>query len=201
MPDTAGDFWAITSYYNPLGYRRRRANYRTFRRHLAIPLLTVELAYGAPELSEADADRYVGLRGGALLWQKERLLNVAMSGRLRQPDPARVLDLVVVIAGLAGDVVEQEERDRLGDPRAVALVPVAHVAELLAHGRVDTGLLADLAQRGVGGRLAGLGVALGQRQDLATAGSAPHGDDHDAVRPAHDHSSAGELPLDRHQNT
>src|SRR5436305_798089 len=34
MPDTAGDLWAITSYYNPLGYRRRRANYLDRRRGL-----------------------------------------------------------------------------------------------------------------------------------------------------------------------
>ncbi len=38
--------WAITSYYNPMGYHRRRANYRLFRERLRAPLLAVELAYG-----------------------------------------------------------------------------------------------------------------------------------------------------------
>ena len=45
-PAPAGDLWAITSYYNPLAYRRRRENYRIFRQRLKVPLLTVELAYG-----------------------------------------------------------------------------------------------------------------------------------------------------------
>jgi hypothetical protein len=37
--------WAITSYFNPVGYARRLQNYLAFRKHLAIPLVTVELAY------------------------------------------------------------------------------------------------------------------------------------------------------------
>jgi hypothetical protein len=120
---------------------------------------------------------------------------------LSEPEPARVLDLVVVVVGLAGDIVEQEEGHRLGDPGAVALVPVAHVAELLAHGRLDAGLLADLSHRGVGGRLAVLRVALRQREHLGPAGSAARRDDHDAVAIAHDDAPAGELPLHRHQKT
>jgi hypothetical protein len=38
--------WAVTSYFNPMKYQRRRANYRLFRERLGVPLLTVELAYG-----------------------------------------------------------------------------------------------------------------------------------------------------------
>jgi hypothetical protein len=73
------DLWAITSYFNPAQYRRRLANYRNFRRHLRIPLVTVELAYGPDfELQDGDADILVQLRGGAVLWQKERLLNLAL---------------------------------------------------------------------------------------------------------------------------
>jgi hypothetical protein len=40
-----GDFWGITSYFNPAGYVRRRANYRRFRDRLGIPLVTVELSF------------------------------------------------------------------------------------------------------------------------------------------------------------
>jgi hypothetical protein len=71
--------WAITSYYNPMRYQRRLSNFRVFRRYLNIPLLVVELAYGDEfELHDQDAEVLVQLREGALLWQKERLLNVAL---------------------------------------------------------------------------------------------------------------------------
>jgi hypothetical protein len=82
MADTQPDgaLWAITSYFNPLRYRQRLANYRVFRRRLGVPLLTVELTFGAaPELNAADADILLQLDGGAVLWQKERLLNVALN--------------------------------------------------------------------------------------------------------------------------
>lgn len=74
-----GDFWAITTYFNPASYRRRRSNYRLFRDHLKLPLLTVELAFGQEfELDDNDADILVRLRGGDVMWQKERLLNLAL---------------------------------------------------------------------------------------------------------------------------
>jgi hypothetical protein len=71
--------WAITSYFNPMSYQRRRANYRLFRERLNVPLVTVELAYGRDfELSDGDADILVQLRARDILWQKERLLNLAL---------------------------------------------------------------------------------------------------------------------------
>jgi hypothetical protein len=71
--------WAITAYVNPLRYRRRLANYRTFRARLDVPLVAVELAYGTDfELGEGDADVLIRLRGRDVMWQKERLLNVAL---------------------------------------------------------------------------------------------------------------------------
>ncbi len=76
----SGAFWAITSYFNPMGYRRRPANYRIFRERLGLPLLTVELAYGPDfELGDSDAEILVRLRGTDVLWQKERLLNVGLA--------------------------------------------------------------------------------------------------------------------------
>jgi hypothetical protein len=75
----AGDLWAITSYFNPAGFRRRLANYRLFRERLIVPLVAVELAYGPNfELSGKDADILVQLRGHDVMWQKERLLNLAL---------------------------------------------------------------------------------------------------------------------------
>src|SRR6185436_16414039 len=73
------DIWGITVYFNPVGYRRRRDNYRVFRQRLRIPLLAIELAYGSEfDLDEGDADILVQLRGRDVLWQKERLMNLAL---------------------------------------------------------------------------------------------------------------------------
>jgi len=74
--------WAVTSYFNPSRYRRRLRNYHAFRRHLGVPLLTVEWSLeGRFELEEGDADILVRVDGGDLMWQKERLLDIGI-GRL-----------------------------------------------------------------------------------------------------------------------
>jgi len=71
--------WAITSYFNPARYKRRLSNYRKFRADLGAPLVTVELSFdGMFELTKEDADILIQINGGAVLWQKERLLNVAL---------------------------------------------------------------------------------------------------------------------------
>ena len=71
--------WSITSYYNPARYKRKLKNYRVFRAKLTTPLVTVELSFdGHFELTKDDADVVIQISGGALLWQKERLLNLAI---------------------------------------------------------------------------------------------------------------------------
>jgi hypothetical protein len=71
--------WAISAYFNPAGYKSRIVNYRKFRKYLTVPLVAVELSFdGRFELKPGDADVLVQLTGGAVLWQKERLLNIAM---------------------------------------------------------------------------------------------------------------------------
>ncbi len=73
------DLWAITAYFNPVGYRRRRANYGLFRKHLDLPLVTVELGYGSQfELGAGDAEVLIQMPGQDVMWQKERLLNLAI---------------------------------------------------------------------------------------------------------------------------
>ncbi len=70
---------AITSYYNPLKGYLRRTNYQCFKKHLGVPLLTVEWSqHGHFELGKQDADELIQLSGGDLLWQKERLLNIGL---------------------------------------------------------------------------------------------------------------------------
>lgn len=89
--------WAVTCYYNPMGYARRLANYREFRARLGAPLLAVELGYGGRfDLGDAEADVLLRLPGADVLWQKERLLNVAVAAL--PPECAKVawLDCDVV---------------------------------------------------------------------------------------------------------
>ncbi len=72
--------WAMTSFYNPMRYKRRLTTYKTFRENLGIPLVTVELSYdGHFQLTETDADILIQISGGAVLFQKERLLNLAIN--------------------------------------------------------------------------------------------------------------------------
>jgi hypothetical protein len=84
MPGNAaarGRLWAVTAYFNPAGFARRRLNYAAFRRRLGVPLVTVELARApqALQLGEGDADVLVQRVGEDRLWQKERLLNIALA--------------------------------------------------------------------------------------------------------------------------
>lgn len=72
--------WVITSFFNPAGYRRRVLNFRRFRAALQVPLAAVELSFdGRWELTEQDADKLVRVTDGDMLWQKERLLNFAVT--------------------------------------------------------------------------------------------------------------------------
>ena len=91
--------WAITSYFNPAGYKSRLANYRTFRKHSAAPLLAVELSFtGSFELQPGDADILVQLTEGDVLWQKERLLNIGLRHLPGPCDAVAWLDCDIIFA-------------------------------------------------------------------------------------------------------
>jgi hypothetical protein len=63
--------WAITSYFNPVGYKRRLSNYRVFRANLEIPVVTVDLSFdGEFELKEKDSDILIQISGGAVLGKR-----------------------------------------------------------------------------------------------------------------------------------
>jgi hypothetical protein len=93
----SGSFWAITSYFNPISYRRRLENYRIFRERLIVPLVTVELSQNADyHLRPGDADILVQIKCQDLLWQKERLLNIGLQSVPRACDTVAWLDCDVV---------------------------------------------------------------------------------------------------------
>jgi hypothetical protein len=92
-----GELWAITTYFNAIGWRSRLANYRMFRRHLKVPLITVELAYGPDfELHAGDAEILIQLRGRDVMWQKERLLNIALKALPDSCDKVAWLDCDII---------------------------------------------------------------------------------------------------------
>ncbi len=94
-----GMLWAVTSYFNPSGYKRRLSNYRTFKQHLRVPLIAVELSFnGRFELQSGDADIVEQLIGRDVLWQKERLLNIALRALPRECDAVAWLDCDVIFA-------------------------------------------------------------------------------------------------------
>ncbi|MEP7364777.1 MAG: hypothetical protein ABI972_16090 [Acidobacteriota bacterium] len=71
--------YAIASYFNPARYRSRLANYHVFRQHMREPLITVELSFdGEFELQEGDATKLIQVRATDVMFQKERLLNLAL---------------------------------------------------------------------------------------------------------------------------
>ena len=91
------------AFYNPAGYGTKTDNYASFCKGLAdagVPLLTVELAFGDTpfELAPGDAERLVQLRGGDVLWQKERLLNLGVAALPDDCDKVAWLDCDVLFA-------------------------------------------------------------------------------------------------------
>jgi hypothetical protein len=80
MTGPVRDFLAITTYFNLTDSVRRLENYRCFRRRLSAPLLTVEWHPDQRfQLKDGDADMLLQVRGGDLMWQKERLLTLAFA--------------------------------------------------------------------------------------------------------------------------
>jgi len=82
-----GSLWAITTFFNPAGYKNKKENFDIFRKQSklqGLKLIAIELAFDDTpfELSkDEDADMLVRLRGSTenILWQKERLLNIGRS--------------------------------------------------------------------------------------------------------------------------
>jgi hypothetical protein len=120
----SGAFWAMTCFFNPIGYHRRIENYRTFRSRLEIPLVAIELSYdGTFQLGRGDADVLVQITGRDVLWQKERLLNVALKAIPGDAKHVAWLDCDVVFA--SNDWAERASR-ALGHHALVHLYDERH---------------------------------------------------------------------------
>lgn len=113
--DLRSNVWAVTCYFDPLGTRNRLPAYRVFRRHLQIPLVTVELSCNERfDLGSNDAEILIQLRGQAMLWQKERLLNIALQALPDHCDTVAWLDCDIVFTRADWYVAAQEQLERSG---------------------------------------------------------------------------------------
>jgi hypothetical protein len=85
----APGLWLLTAYFNSAGFRSKRLNYDRFRGRIdaaGIPLVTVECALGGRPFELPPGPGVRQVRGRDVMWQKERLLNVALA---ELPDDCR----------------------------------------------------------------------------------------------------------------
>jgi hypothetical protein len=78
----APDLQLITAYFNPLGYQSKRRNYEAFKDAIVrsdLQLLTIECAIGSDPFTLPPSPHVMQVRAQHLMWQKERLLNLAIA--------------------------------------------------------------------------------------------------------------------------
>lgn len=76
------DLWIITSFYNPIGYETKVRNYRLFRQRIisgGLKLLTIECAFAPNRFTLQRFPEVVQIESRSVIWQKERLLNLALA--------------------------------------------------------------------------------------------------------------------------
>lgn len=88
MSNQHSSLWALTSYFNPSRYHTKLRNFKAFHQSLKIPLVVAELIMGN---QESDLSSYLSstenpgdtihlqIHGNSVMWQKERLLNLALA--------------------------------------------------------------------------------------------------------------------------
>lgn len=87
------EIWAITTFFNPCGYKSKYELYKKFRQQLNVPLITAELVFDKPpEIRDDDADIVLRFSDGDVLWQRERLVNLAVAAIPSSCDKVVYLD-------------------------------------------------------------------------------------------------------------
>jgi hypothetical protein len=111
----------LTTYFNSHGYRTKRRNYDRFRERIeasGLRLVTVECAFGTDEFELPPGPGVRRVRGRDLMWQKERLLNLAIS---ELPKSARK------VAWLDGDILFERPDWAVRAARLLDDVPVVQL--------------------------------------------------------------------------
>ena len=85
----------ITPYFNPCHYLTRRKNYGIFLDGIAragVRCITIECAFGGDDFELAETADVMRIRARDVLWQKERLINLAAASLPRQCKHVAILD-------------------------------------------------------------------------------------------------------------
>lgn len=91
--------WAIIPYFNPGRSEIRRQHIRTAAKRARIPVLIAELGFnGRFDTTDSDADKVIHFDTGALLWQKERLFNLALKHVPAACQKVVIMDADLVVA-------------------------------------------------------------------------------------------------------
>ena len=152
------EIWAVTSYFNPCGYRSRRLNYEIFRSRLNLPLLAIEQqSVGGYDLRKGDAEILLQVPAGDVLWQKERLINLGVASLPQSTRFIVWMDCDVVIP-------DPSWIERLRE--ALDKVPVVHCYSELVD--LDKGCLPESADHSL--RPAGFSVVRTAHQARASLG-------------------------------
>lgn len=75
------DLWIVTAYYNPCRYKIKLSNYQTFIESLCnsnLNWLVVECSFGDEPFTLPTSPNVIRVRARDVMWQKERLLNLAI---------------------------------------------------------------------------------------------------------------------------
>lgn len=131
----SSDFWVITCYFNPARYETKRRNFETFMAGMekaGANVLVVESAFGDDPFELEPGENVLQLRGTGVMWQKERLLNIAAA---RLPASARK------IGWFDADIIFKEsdwlERTSQALDRYVVVQPFSHAVRLHRDNRDD----------------------------------------------------------------
>jgi hypothetical protein len=105
----------VTSYYNPERYRSRRRNFELFAAGIEdarMPWLAVESAFDSEEFDLPDGPNIHRVRGGDVMWQKERILNLALARLPRSVEFVAWLDCDLLFENpdWAGDAARRLEQ-------------------------------------------------------------------------------------------
>ena len=134
------DFWVITSYFNPARFKTKRRNFDAFMvgmKQAGANVLVVESAFGDDPFELEPGDGVLQLRGTGIMWQKERLLNIAAA---QLPSSARK------VAWFDADIIFKEpdwlERTSKALDSYAVVQPFSHAVRLHRNNRDDgTGVL------------------------------------------------------------
>lgn len=96
-----GELWGIVALFNPAGYRNKLENFRIFSekvRNQGLRLLVIECAFGESEFEVPSTlcDRLIHRRTSTVMWQKERLLNIALEYLPQSCDKVAWVDADVI---------------------------------------------------------------------------------------------------------